>query len=141
MEENKEMLELLRQIEKANRQQARMGKLLCVGLLVVTLCFGAGLWMLWNLVPQVEALIPQVHTVIGQMQAVLGNLEETSAQLAQADLSGMVSDVDALVASGQESLKQTMDKLNTIDFDTLNAAIEDLAAVVEPMSRLANMFR
>ena len=33
---------------------------------------------------------------------------------------------------GQDSLKQTMDKLNTIDFETLNKAIEDLAAVVQP---------
>ena len=141
MEENKEMLELLKQIEQTSRQQARMGKLLCVVLLVMVLCFGGGLWLLWDLVPQVEAIIPQVHTVVTQMQAVLTNLEETSAQLAQADLSGMVADVDALVASGQESLEQTMEKLNTIDFETPNAAIEDLADVVEPMSRLANMFR
>ena len=107
----------------------------------MTLCLGAGIWMFWNLVPQVESVIPQVHTVISQMQTVLSNLEEASAQLAQADLSGTVSNVDTLVATGQESLEQTMAKLNTIDFETLNAAIEDLAAVVEPMSRLANMFR
>ena len=141
MEENKEMLELLKQIEKSNRQQARLGKLMCAGLLVMTLCLGAGVWMFWNLVPQVESVIPQAHTVISQMQTVLSNLEEASAQLAQADLSGMVSNVDTLVATGQESLEQTMAKLDTIDFETLNAAIEDLAAVVEPMSRLANMFR
>jgi hypothetical protein len=52
----------------------------------------------------------------------------------------MVNDVDSLVATAQESLEQTMQNLNTIDFQTLNKAIEDLSKVVEPMSKLMKVF-
>jgi hypothetical protein len=53
----------------------------------------------------------------------------------------MVNDVDSLVATAQECLEQTMQNLNTIDFQTLNKAIDDLAKVVEPMSKLMNVFK
>ena len=75
------------------------------------------------------------------MQTVLGNLEQTTNQLAAVDFESMVTNVDALVATGQQSLQQTMEKLNAVDFEALNKAVEDLAAVVEPLSKLANMFR
>ena len=139
--ENKEMLELLQNIEKANRRQARMTTWMCIFSLVSALCFAAALVLVWGLVPKVEAVISQATAVMEQTQTVLQNLEQTTASLAAADLGGMVADVDALVSTGQDSLKQTMDKLNTIDFETLNKAIEDLAAVVQPLSRLANMFQ
>ena len=40
----------------------------------------------------------------------------------------------------QSSVKQITDKLNAIDLDTLNAAIENLADVVEPLARFFNVF-
>ena len=147
MEENKDMLELLERIEKANRRQAKMTTLMCAFMLVSALCFAGLLVLVWGLIPKVEAMLPQIEAVIPQAsavmeqtQTVLQNLEQTTAGLAAADLGGMVADVDALVSTGQESLTQTMDKLNTIDFEALNKAIQDLAAVVQPLSRLANMF-
>lgn len=134
MEENKEILELLKQIDKANRQKLRMGRILCVLALVAALCccltFGV-----------VYSLVPPVNAVLAQSQTVLGNLETTSRQLAALDLESMVANVDTLVASGQESLEQSMDKLNSIDFDTLNQAIQDLSDVIQPLAKLSNMFR
>ena len=134
MEENREVLELLKEIEKNGRRQARTGKLLCLLVLAMVLCSAA-------LCGVVLMLLPQVETVIVQMQGVLSNLEEATGQLAAVDFGGMVSNVDALVATGQQSLNQTMEKLNSIDFKTLNNAIEDLADVVEPLARLTNMFK
>lgn len=134
MEQNKEVLELLKEIEKHSRRQARTGKLMCLLVLALVLCSAA-------LCGAVLTLLPQVETVIVQMQGVLGNLEETTAQLAAVDFGSMVSDVDALVVTGHQSLQQTMDKLNSIDFKTLNKAIKDLADVVEPLARVTNMFK
>ena len=53
----------------------------------------------------------------------------------------MVDNVDSLVITGQQSLQQTMDKLNTIDFDALNQAIDDLSSVIEPLAKLSNLFK
>ena len=134
MEENKELLELLQKIEKANRQQVKLTRFVCIFALVAALCCVCTVGLVYN-------VLPQVTSVVNQMQGVLGNLETATAQLSVMDFTGMVKNVEGLVDTAQESLNETMTKLNTIDFDALNQAIEDLAKVVEPMSRLMNVFK
>ncbi len=134
MEQNQEILELLRRIEKTNRQKVVTNVLVCVFMLAaaiscITICIHLG------------QLIPQVNQVIGQMQAALTSLEETSRQIAELELESMVNNVDALAVYAQQSLQQTMDKLNTIDLETLNKAIRDLAKVVEPLANFVDRFR
>ena len=140
MEENKEILELLQKIEKTNRQQVRSSRLLCILMIVTALCCAAAIFLVSSLLPQVTTILPRVDAVLTQMQTVLGNLELTSSQLASVDFGSMVDNVDSLVITGQQSLQQTMDKLNTIDFDALNQAIQNLADVVEPLARFFNIF-
>lgn len=126
MEDNREMMELI-------RQQTRSSRIQCILMLVTALCCVA-------LVVTVLGVLPRVDGVITQMEAVLGNLEQATAQLAAADLEGMASNVDDLVVTGQQSLEQTMEKLNTIDFEALNRAIKDLADVIEPLAKFFNAF-
>ena len=140
MEENKEVLELLQKIEKSNRSQARTGRLMCLFALVGALCGAAALVLVMQVLPRLEEILPQIHSVLEQMQTVLGNLEQTTAQLASIDLEGMITNVDSLVATGQQGLEQTMGKLNSLDLDTLNKAIADLAKVVEPLAKLISRF-
>lgn len=134
MENNQELLELLQKIEKANRQQVKLTRFVCIFALIAALCCGCTIGLVYH-------VLPQINTVISQMQIVLSNLEEATAQLSVIDFSGMIGDVDALVTTAQSSLDQTMNKLNTIDFQALNQAIADLSSVVEPMSKLMNVFR
>ena len=131
--ENKEMLELLEKIEKSNRQQVRLTRLVCIFALIAALCCGCTVALIYG-------VLPRIDSVVGQMQTVLGDLEAATSQLSVMDFTGMVEDVDTLVTTAQSSLEQTMGKLNSIDFDTLNKAIEDLAKVVEPMSKLMKVF-
>lgn len=140
MEENKQILELLERMERNSRRQVRLGRLQCVFSLIAAAFCGAAFLLILRLLPQLTQVLPQIGGVLDQMQIVLANLETTTEQLAQIDLSGMVTGVDTLVATAQESLNLTMGKLNTVDFATLNKAIEDLAAVVEPMSRILKAF-
>lgn len=148
MEQNKEILELLKQIEKANRRQTVCTAALCIFALVTALCcivtfatIGGILPQITEVLPQITGVLPQINSVIAQMQTVLSNLEQTTAQLAQLDLGSMIADVDTLVATGQQSLEQTMEKLNSIDIAALNQAITDLAAVVEPLAKISSMFK
>lgn len=134
MENSQELLELLQKIEKSNRQQVKLTRFVCIFALIAALCCGCTVGLVYH-------VLPQINTVISQMQIVLSNLEEATAQLSVIDFSGMITDVDALVTTAQSSLDQTMNKLNTIDFQALNQAISDLSSVVEPMSKLMNVFR
>ena len=133
MEENKEILELLRKIDRTNRVKMITNIILCVLMLaaaVSCVCICAAVF----------DLMPQVSGILDQMQTILGDLEKTSASLAQLDLSSMVTDVDALVVYAQESLAAAMEKLNTIDLETLNQAIRDLAEIIEPMANFVRRF-
>ena len=133
MEENRELLDLLRQIRRSNRIQTIVSSILCAFALIACVCCVM-------LFVRIYDMIPQLSVVFEQLESILANLEQTSQQLAAVDFQAMVRDVDALVATGQQSLEQTMDKLNTIDFDALNPAIGDLENVVEPLAKFFKVF-
>lgn len=133
MDNNQEMLELLRKIEKSNRQKVLTNILVCLFILAAAVSCIA-------LCVMVYRMVPQVNELMGQLEIVLDNLEQTTGELAALDLEAMVSNVDSLVVYAQDSLHQTMDNLDTIDFETLNKAIADLSKVIEPLAKFAGMF-
>ena len=141
MEENKDLLELLQKIEKVNRQQVKLTRFVCIFALIAAVLCGCTFGLVYSVLPEITSILPQISTVASQMQTVLSDLEQATRQLSVMDFTGMVEDVDTLVTTAQDSLEQTMNKLNTVDFQTLNKAIEDLAKVVEPMSKLMNVFK
>ena len=148
MEENKEILELLTKIEKHSRRQTFLCTLLCACAVITALCcivtFASVnhlLAQVEEVMPQITGAIPQITGVIAQMDSVLANLDAATKQLAVMDLTGMVEDVNDLVITGQQTLEQTMQKLNGIDFDALNKGIRDLSAVIEPLAKVSTLFR
>lgn len=140
MEQTDKTLELLEKIEKTNRRQLLFTQIFCgIALVAVLFCIFA--------LVKVNQLLPQIQGITAQMQGVLGNMEQAAGQLAALDIRGiaenvetLVGNVDMLAVSAQDSLKQTMTKLNTIDFETLNKAIEDLSAVIQPLADFFGMF-
>lgn len=128
MENNEQMLELLQRIERTEKKQLRTQRLRCLFSLVGALACVAAVVMLMGVLPQVEEMI-------AHMQTTLNNLESVTAQLAAMDLEGMIVNVDELVTAGRETLTETAGKLESLDMETLNRAIRDLAAVVEPLAR------
>ena len=140
MEENKEMLELLRRIDRNSRMQTWSGYVRTGLMLVCAVCMAVLVVMVYRMLPQINEILDQARLAMGQIQTVLTNLEQTTNQLAQVDLESMVSNVDALVVSGQQSLEASMAKLNSVDFDALNQAIKDLAAVIEPLANMTRLF-
>lgn len=128
--ENKELLE---QIQASLEKQNRFAKWQCILTAIVVVCCVGVIWMISDVMPQLQALSVQA-------ESTLTNLQGITQQLAQADLQGMVNDVDQLVSSSQAAVEQTMTKMNRLDLDTLNKAIADLAAVIEPMAKFFSMF-
>ena len=133
MEQNKEWMDMLKQIRRNNRTQTVLSGLICVFALIACVCCVL-------LFVKVYGMLPQMNTVFPQLETILTNLEQTSEQLAAVDFQSMVRDVDTLVITGQQSLEETMEKLNTVDFDALNQAIGDLSKVVEPLAAFFKAF-
>ena len=140
MEENKETLELLRKIERSSRMQTYSGYVRTGLMLVCAVCMTALVVMVFRLMPQINEILAQAQHAFNQVGTVLDYLEQTSYQLSQVDLQGMVSNVDGLVTTGQQSLEASMEKLNGVDFEALNKAIKDLEAVIEPLAKMTKVF-
>lgn len=140
MEENKETLELLRRIEKNSRLQTWSGYARTALMLVCAVCIVVLTCAVMKLMPQINVILGQAQEAVKQVGTVLDYLEQTSYQLSQVDYAGMVSGVDGLVTTGQQSLEATMEKLNGIDFDALNKAIKDLSAVTQSLANVTRIF-
>ena len=141
-------------MEKYARQQLLFTKLLCGLLAVVLICMavltaavsGAAKQItqviapLEDVVVQVEAVADQVNNMTGQAEIIMDNMETVTQTLADADLGGMVENVNTLTTESQSVVAEAMEKLDTIDINTLNKAIQDLADVVEPLAKVSNFF-
>ena len=68
------------------------------------------------------------------------NLEDITSDLAQSDLQQMIADVDGMVSSSEKSVRDALDKINRIDIDTLNQAIQNLNDTVEPLANFFGLF-
>lgn len=148
MEDNKQLVELLEQINEANRRQARWLRLQCLFTLITAVCFAGILYLVWNFLPQIssvltqlEAVMAQLPDMVEQMSVVLENLEVVTTELTAVDFSATVDGINDMVAMGQSSLKETVEKLNTIDFNTLNLAIQNLSEVITPLANFVSKFR
>ena len=138
-------------LEKLLYKQNRYAKWQCILTAAATLCCVGIFVLVLTMMPQIRAVTAQMNTVLtdleavtgqleGEMDTILSNLNTVTDELARADLEGMVADVDSFVPTGQEAVEQATEKLNIIDFETLNQAIEDLADVVEPLAKFFNVF-
>ena len=141
MENNQKLMDLLEQMEKANRKQVAYARLQFVFSVIAAIC------CILLLLAGVKVL-PQLQEAALQAETVLTNLETVTTELAQADLIGMVENVDALVTNvdglvgtSQVGVEQAMAKINAIDFDALNDAIKDLSDVIEPIAKFFNTFK
>ena len=133
MEQKPTSQELLSRLEQSMEKQNKYMKLQCIFTGAALLCCGIMLFFALSVLPEMKALSQQSETT-------LKNLEAITEQLSSADLESMVEDVDALVTTSQSAVEQAAEKMNAIDIDTLNQAIKDLAAVVQPLANFFNLF-
>lgn len=140
MEMNPEMQTILEKLEKSNRQQVRSARLQCFFSFLAAVCCLLLLLTVAKIVPDIKELSGEISGIAIQAESVLTNLETVTEELAAADLEGLVTDVNGLVSTSQTGVEQALEKLNGVDMDTLNKAIEDLAKVVEPLASIAGMF-
>lgn len=136
MESNLNTQSILEQLEKNSRKQTRYAQLQCFFTIAAAVFCLILLILVAGIIPKVTEVAGQVNTLATQAETVLTNLETVTAQLAQADLAGMVANVDALAVSSQAGMEQALGKINAIDIEALNQAISDLSDVVSPLAKL-----
>ena len=128
--------QILQQLAESSRKQERFARIQCIFTVASAVFCLLLLLSVTRVIPQIRTLAEQISGLSAQAETVLTNLETVTDQLAQADVSGMVSNVDALAKTSQSGIQQALEKINAINIDTLNKAIEDLSKVVSPLANL-----
>ena len=141
MEMSPEMQVYLERLEKSNRKQAMFAGLQCFFSVLAAVCCLLLLLTVAKIVPDIKALSQEIGGIATQAERVMTNLETVTEELAAADLEGLVTDVDDLVSVSQGGVEEALEKLNAIDLETLNKAIEDLSKIVGPLADAADFFR
>ncbi|MBQ1235614.1 MAG: hypothetical protein IIX72_01435 [Oscillospiraceae bacterium] len=138
--EEKDMREILERLDKSNRQQVRYARLQSILAVLAALCFIGLVVVVGSIVPELMDFASEAESLLGQAEVVLTNLEDVTNELAQVEFTKMIDDVNGLVTSSQQGLEGTLEKINSIDIESLNEAIDGLAKVVEPLAKFFKVF-
>lgn len=105
--------------------------------------FVAGLWA----APKISAVMASADRALVQAGSVAANLEVVTDELAAADISGILKNIDALVRQGQSGIPAALNNidraiqiLEKVDIEAVNRAIDDLRAVISPLSKASRFF-
>lgn len=128
--------ELMLEMVKMQKKDAMGQKLTAYATIAI---FVAVLIALLMIVPRVIILLDDISKTVKNADTAVSQVQNSISELdaAIADMDTMVTNIDDLVVTNTDSLNEAVQKLNDIDFDTLNKAINDFSATVEP---LANFF-
>ena len=130
MNQQNELQMILERLEVNSRKHLLHARLQTLYSIVCAIFCGI---LLMNLL----AFIPQVESLISQAEILLSDLDVVTKQLSKLDLSQMVENINALVTTSQSGVEEALEKINEIDFETLNQAVEDLSKVVKPLADFA----
>ena len=153
--DNKELMEKL---EKNSARQLLFTKILCLLCALVLVCALVLTVSITGAVRELTALAAPLQELTVQVQALTANADVTITELAQeadavmadlavvaealaaADLKSIVDNINTLAAESQGAVAEAMQKLDTIDIETLNKAIQDLSDVVEPLAKISRIW-
>ena len=134
------MEQILEKIEKQSRRQLLFTKILCLLCVIMLICTLVLTLSITGAVKEILTIAQPLQRMADQAGTVMANLDTVAQDLADADLGSMVESVNTLAADSQSVITEAMEKLDTIDIDTLNQAIQDLADVVEPLAKVSKIF-
>ena len=150
--------ELLEKLEKNSAQQLLFTKILCVLCALILVCSLVMMFSVTGAVKELMTLAEPLQELTEQVQnltakadvtitdlakeadAVMKDLGIVAEALAAADLGSIVDNINNLASESQGAVADAMKKLDTIDIETLNKAIKDLADVVEPLAKLGRIW-
>ncbi len=147
MEQNRELLLAIQELTEENRKQQKLLEKQCratrtLGLLLVCLVAIVGL-SLFTLLPKLSATLEGFDTTLNELNIVVENTQVITDELKAADIEGTIQSlsntldsVGGLVEDSADSLTATLKKMESMDIETLNKAIQDLYKVVDPLASL-----
>lgn len=109
-------------------------------------CARIGIWLLGALLAVVCAvsllLVPKALRALDRVEDTLAGVDSLTqtAETALTTANAAANSANQLVADNADAVAEAMEKFNSVDFDSLNRAVKDLADIVAPLARVSNLF-
>ena len=131
MEENNQINQASDEATKIEKKQLKYQKLSFL-MSMLSAFFTGGMFIV--VVGFVVFAVPKINNIYDSTMVSLKNLEQFTAELNEADLGGTVDNINALTIQATGDLSESVERLNSVDLEKLNEAIDNLNATVEPMA-------
>lgn len=133
---------LLRLLEQEREDNRKQQELLEKQLFYTRIFTAAGLVIAMAVLIFSLAVLPRLTAALDQVSATL---EQVSVTLEMAcdsmeDLGEVTDHVNDLVDSSGQAVEKTMEKIDRMDIEKLNQAIDDLSKVVQPLAEFFGKF-
>ena len=129
---DKELEAMLKRLEDSNERQASYAKKQYLMSQITAL---ASILILAIVIYTSATIIPRVNRLFDDVETVMDSVNVVAKELEEANLGQMVTDIDNLVTSSDQSVKEALRQINSVDIQTLNQAILDLSNLISPLAR------
>lgn len=89
-----------------------------------------------TIVAAAEESLTAINGMMSDVEGVVVNVNSITEEIAKQDIAGMLENVNGFVETSDESIAVALEKINAIDFDSLNDAITDLGKIIAPLAKL-----
>lgn len=138
IQKKQELLEeTLRRLEETERERSRYVRMQFYLSAVTAAC---SVMVLAILMAAYVTVVPDVQKTSEEIRTAAESLNRISSQLSEAELDQMVRNVDRMALTSEESVREALEKIQAIDIDELNRAIQGLSDVVQPFADFMNLF-
>jgi methyl-accepting chemotaxis protein len=120
------VVEELQDQKKYLKKQTRLLQLCSLALVLLIVVIGAA----------AVSIAPRISSVLTKTETIAQNLEDVTTELGNADIPGMLTNVNTLVSDSQDTVAEALKQMQSIDFESLNEAIQGLNQVVGPLASL-----
>lgn len=129
------LLELL----AAQKKEVRHARITSIASLVLAVVLLVGAVVA---VPRVLSTVEEARQTMDQARDAMTQVETFLEQTDSltGDIETLVRSANRVIVDNTDAVTEAVSKLNGVDFETLNKAIQDLADAVAPLAQLGRMF-
>lgn len=84
----------------------------------------------------INSTVAKADAMMDDLKAIEEDLSKVTKELSSSDLAGLVSDTKTLINNSSNDMQSAMERINSIDFESLNEAIVDMKTAVAPLAKL-----
>ncbi len=126
--------EILQALLESSNKQLRLARIRTIFVAIMSCAIVIALLAI---VPKVVALSNEASDLMAQASEVIDNANTAIDELNEmsASISSMGTNVDKVITENADAMAEVVQKMNDVDFESLNNGIQDFVSVIEPMSK------